>query len=150
LLELLWLCGLPASGSTDGWESACSSSGLARHSEPSSAVQRFSPAWPAKEHAEQQAFQCYHCFQHNGQYSTPQRRTLGKSIVPTETSHWLPTKISIPDINLDAIVVQGIGPEELRQGPGMIPPPRFLERKETASLQHIAMLRMVVLSARQS
>ncbi|HEX8234436.1 MAG TPA: class D sortase [Abditibacteriaceae bacterium] len=34
---------------------------------------------------------------------------------------WVPARLSIPDIDLDAIVVQGVGPQMLRKGPGHDP-----------------------------
>jgi LPXTG-site transpeptidase (sortase) family protein len=54
-------------------------------------------------------------------HKKPAERAHAKAPSKSKLRTWMPTKISIPDINLDAVVVQGIGPAMLRQGPGHDP-----------------------------
>jgi sortase A len=54
-------------------------------------------------------------------HKKPAKQAHAKAPSIPKPRTWVPTKISIPDINLDAVVVQGIEPAMLRQGPGHDP-----------------------------
>jgi LPXTG-site transpeptidase (sortase) family protein len=47
--------------------------------------------------------------------------TFRKAAFKPKSRTWAPTKILIPDIHLDVVVVPGITPDKLRQGPGHDP-----------------------------